>query len=469
MSIFDGTNTNNIKTNGAGFTAADKGSLTCSNTYQTPCNYASINGFNSTKGDTILLKFYNSTDTPTAGVTLSGSTTDPVSVVQVTITRSVKTTLMRLFGPSATTVKATAIAAIVTVQSPTPLLITDPNSQNSGTLTGNGGPTITICGGPTQSVQVNGSNSSAYDGGVKLDLSHAGPADTLGDCTKGTGASFGVWGGLSSSSNVSLGTTGQYLYPHSPVQDPFAGVTAPSDPGGTSNPATTHVANGVDGCTNSGGCTLYSPGHYTSLVPGNDTVLFKPGLYYVYGGGVTFKQTVGGGASNSAMCVGCTADANTGTGMLIYDTGPADAKGFAQTGQFNFGTNTNIWFTGPTLTTTNSSGQTVPKGPYYNITLWEDRTAEPGSGHTLGQGNGCFTVTGTVYLTNTLAIMTDTTDKWYPNHTQSVTYAGNPCSATAQLGDIIVSDLSLSGNKSTIVMNLFPYGFVQVRQVALVE
>ena len=65
-------------------------------------------------------------------------------------------------------------------------------------------------------------------------------------------------------------------------------------------------------------------------------------------------------------------------------------------------------------------------------------------------------------ITNTLAIM-----QADPTHVQSVTYHGTPCSATINQGDIIVSDLTLKGNTS-ITMNLVPYGFMNIRQVALV-
>ena len=81
-----------------------------------------------------------------------------------------------------------------------------------------------------------------------------------------------------------------------------------------------------------------------------------------------------------------------------------------------------------------------------------------------GQGNGCFQVIGTIYITNTLAIMTaDAT------HYQGLSYGGNPCSATTQEGDIITGELHLNGTKAAITMNLFPYGFAPQREVALVQ
>jgi hypothetical protein len=59
----------------------------------------------------------------------------------------------------------------------------------------------------------------------------------------------------------------------------------------------------------------------------------------------------------------------------------------------------------------------------------------------MGMGNGCFSLIATIYITNTKAIMLDTSDPNYPNHVQSVSFQGGPCSAT-KLGMIIVGQLT---------------------------
>ena len=112
MSIFDGTDT----VAKAGFAPSDKGTFTCSasNTTATPCKYASLNGFSFAKGDTITIEFYKSSDAPVSGVTPSPRHRHLSSVVTVTVSRQVTTFLVRFAGPTATTVTATAIAAIVT-------------------------------------------------------------------------------------------------------------------------------------------------------------------------------------------------------------------------------------------------------------------------------------------------------------------------------------------------------------------
>jgi hypothetical protein len=217
---------------------------------------------------------------------------------------------------------------------------------------------------------------------------------------------------------------------------------------------------------------MYTPGLYAGGINVNSSlypVIFQPGLYYIQGGGFTLKNVFGGrGAPDfSAMCAGCSPDPNTGMGMVVYDTGPAGSStGNNPTGGFDIDTNVNVTLTGATVTTTNSQGQAVPAAPYYGILFWEDRTANAHTGnqaHTLGQGNGCFTLIGTIYATNTLNIMQNT-----PANYQEVDYNGNPCSTTVQQGDIIVSSLQIVGS-TAIKMNLVPYGFLTIRQVALVR
>jgi hypothetical protein len=212
---------------------------------------------------------------------------------------------------------------------------------------------------------------------------------------------------------------------------------------------------------------------------GGSPVIFKPGLYYMRGGGFSLKNLNGGGGignSYNAMCTTCTADADTGMGMVVYDTGNCGGTVCAlnsnNTGGFVIDTGVNASLQGATITTTNAAGNVVPAAPYYGILFWEDRNADKhvGSGptsnhnaHSLGQGNGCFSLIGTIYMTNWLSVMNgDLT------HYQEVDYNGNPCSTTYNQGDIIVSSLQIVGS-TTIRMKLVPYGFLNVRQIALVR
>jgi hypothetical protein len=450
-----------------------------------PCEYARMNGFGATASDTVMVDFPSCSASPDpctgyesmlAGNLPAGTPNQ----VRVTIQRNVGTTIIRMLSSALSTpVQTSATAAIVSVTNPVPMLITDPYNSNSlQTVGGGNNPPIRICGGPNQSIQVNSVNSAAYSlpSSQYIDLSHAGPADTNGDCTLGTGASFGIFGGPTGSGSgvvnkVSLGTTGQYLQPHSPILDPFAAVAAPNASTLglskiTGNPAT--IATGTDGCIQSS-CQEYSPGIYTKIQTGKNNVIFKPGVYFVEGGDVDFKQATGGGTNDAIVCPTCTPDKYTGQGVLFFMTGAGNDAGEAggnhNGGIFNFGTLASVLIQGPTLTQV-LNGQTVPGPPFYNIALWYDRLATnfPQS-HTFGTGNGCFQVIGTTYVTPTLDNMTS-----HPNVTpyyQQAAYGGTPCSTTVTQGDIIVSDLHTNGT-AEVSMDLIPYGYVVIDKVALV-
>jgi hypothetical protein len=468
LSIF---NTTNVGTNDFAATAAYTHDCTTTDAI-TPCRHARKNGFGSTSDDVV------SIDVPTAAAvgldpaSLSG--TDPINLIRVTITRHVPTGIIRMLGAADTTdVKAVAVAAILGIEAATPILVTHPNLTQS--LSTNGSTSITICGGPSKSIQVNSASPTALNAGGAIHLEHAGPADT-GNCSTGTGADLGVFGGPTTKpASVTLGTTGNYISPASRVKDPLAFVAAPSVPPPALLPAP--IANGTDGCTNVAGCIEDSPGLYVGGInaSGSNPVIFKPGLYYIRGGGFKLKNVTGGGVAPvfDAMCTTCAADPDTGTGMVVYDTGNCGASPCVlnsnPTGSFQIDTNVSATLKGSTKTTVNAAGQTVPAAPYYGILFFEDRTADArtgsgaGGAHGLGQGNGCFTLVGTIYATNTLATMTST-----PAHYQEVKYNGNPCSTTVQQGDIIVSALQIVGS-TQITMNLVPWGFLIIRQVSLVR
>ena len=117
------------------------------------------------------------------------------------------------------------------------------------------------------------------------------------------------------------------------------------------------------------------------------------------------------------MCTSCTADATTKNGMLIYDTGSLSG-GCDNSSGFTIDTNSNDIFYGAGVSSSNLTG--APAAPYYGILFFEDRNACAQT-HTLGKGNGCFSIIGTVYATNTLAIMTAT-----PAQYQSVLLPRHP-------------------------------------------
>jgi hypothetical protein len=475
MSIFDGTNTGSTYgASGPYSTAATYTCLTADagvTTPKTPCRYAALNGFTPASGDSVALKFGNSATTGAPAVSLSDSGTDPVSWMTVTVTRSVPTILMRLLGPTATTVTAIGTAAIVSVVSPVPIIVTHPTMASA--LDMNGTTSITITGGPQQSIQIN-SNGTNPSGNTltppssgSINLSAAGPS--------GTGGDFGTFGApFSEPSSINTGSTGHYISPHSPILDPLASVSPPSVPTMTppQNGQPCSVLGHCSDCPAPGfsgtapaTCTEYLPGLYSSIdLTGVNSAIFDPGIYYIKGGGFTLKN------DTVQMCSSCAADPTTANGMLIYDTctaAPSCSAGSDSTGGFTVDTNVSAQLLGAGVSSINLTA--APASPYYGILFFEDRNADAHKGngahgsHTLGQGNGCFSVIGTIYITNTLGIM-----KGDPTHYQSVAYNGTPCSATQNYGEIIVSQLKVVGT-SNLNMGLFPTGFLHVRQIALVQ
>lgn len=434
MSIFDGTNTSGTHAFSTGST------ITCSSSdAKTPCYYAQIlNRFNTAK-DTVTVDFPSAA---AVGVSTSSlSATDPVNLLRVTVQRRVDTTFIRLLGPSFENVKASGTAAIVSVFSPVPILVTHPT--RSGALSMGGNPAVTICGGPSRSIQVNSGSATAFDshGSWSVDLSHAGPLDP-GNCTSGTGAGFGTFGGPSSQpSGITLGV-GKYVQPSSPILDPLADVSPPPVPAAA--PAKTALANGVSGCPASPkkGCNLYHPGLYSSgIYVKNETAVFQPGIYYTTSGG--FQNDANG---DMYMATGFT-DGPTGTNtgwtgnMLVYNTG---------TGTFSVGANSSATLVG------SPAGST-----YKGILFFQDRTAAAAN-HSLG-GGGDISLSGTIYITNTVAIMKATPSKY-----QTLSLSGGSGSSTVIQGEIITSALILGGNGG-ITMNLNPAATLKVRQVALVQ
>ncbi len=456
MSIFDGT---------AGAWGTYTGStasgtaISCGATGMSTaaaCVYAqSKNGFN-LAGDTVTV-----TPNP-SGVSVTGlSTADSINLLEVKVQRKVNTTLMGLLGASSPTISAVGIAAILQITSPTPILITHPTL--SGALSMNGNTSITICGGPSQSIEINSSSATAYSGpsSGSIDLSHAGPLDP-GNCTTGTGANFGVFGGPAANpGDVTLGTTGKYVSPSSPIQDPFAGVPVPAVPTtvGASATCTAHCGS-CPGAQAS--CTEYTPGLYANglNLSGINYAMLDPGIYYLENGGFTTKNSTVG------MCAQCTADPTTVNGVLLYDTvttpktGTITASNCDATGGFNISTNSVDTFLGAGVSA--ASPTSAPSSPYYGILFFEDRNACAQT-HTLGQGNGCFSIIGTIYITNTHATMAAS-----PAVYQTVDYHGTPCTGVQNFGQIVVSALSMQGTVS-LNMGLFPTGFLKIRQVALVD
>lgn len=450
MSIFDGTN-------GAGTAAfSTAGAFTCGTTdAKTPCVYAKNNGFGGSVSDTVTIDF--PPDTAAPGVAFAPSY--PVHLIRASVQRNVSTTLMRMLGSTTTTVKTTAMAAIIDVFSPVPIIVTHPTISPSKPTRSpfymNGNPTVQICGGPPKSIQVNSTDAAAAGAAgagtaATLDLRRAGPNDD-GKCNTGTGADIGVYGGPATSPFTFLGGTkpGKYLQPASPILDPLRNVTPPNPATLPTPPAHSLLGNGVSGCPASTlkACQLYSPGLYPTGINGdNSTPIFKPGIYYIQNGGMICKNNC-----SMYMATGFTdgvSGTNTGWngtklggGMMVYNTG---------SGAFDLGANGSINLVG-----------SLPSSSYKGILFFQDRTAAAQT-HSLG-GGGSLSLVGTIYLTNTLALMKASASQY-----QALTIQGNAGNTTLIDGEIIVGTLELGGG-GTIQMDLNPFSSLIISQVALVN
>jgi hypothetical protein len=427
--------------------------------YLAPCSYASNNGF-MTAADTVVVTYPSS---PYNGVAGTSNPSFPQPFMQVAITRTLQTTLMHMFGSSTSSVTAVGGAGIVQTSSPVPIVVLHPNL--SGALSVAGNSSITICGGPSKSIQVNSISSTAVSAGT-IDLSHAGPADLNENCTLGTGADFGVFGGPTSApGGISFGTTGHYLQPSAPMSDPFRSIPAPCSTGlcaGTGGiqpanaPAPTALSPGIGGCPsplpkNNAPCSMYYPGYYSGGIQlKNQTAVFQPGLYYLSGGGFDNTsngwifpcQSLGGVTCNNP---GETGDLGTGSGVLFY----LHYDGSNQS-TINLGANSNATLAGSDNAST-----------YQGLLFFSDRSA-PAQTHALG-GGGNISLIGTIYLVNPLSVTKANTSQY-----QTLYFRGNPGSGTTIRGEIVTDAVSLGGN-SSVTMNLDPNYKLPVDQVALVR
>jgi hypothetical protein len=329
------------------------------------CKYAKFNGYdsaNTTPGNLVSVSF------PTAppGVTAPPTSLASTPFMRIDVLDHTQTFFYGLLsGATTRDVTAFSTCGVVLAAAPLPLLVLDPKNpvttppQAALNIAGTG--TISIVGGPSQSIQVNsyknasscGASNCANNlpwGSAQIDLSAGGPS--------GTGSDMGLYGGpVTAPTGFLPGSTGHWVSPSAPIGDPFAQVCAPGQSGcpainGNSPPAkpsgplvpadqATPPQPAGQGCTSipcsvaykdhgcpeptavrgDGKCILFTPGLYDSTTgfasgisvgPGGgstgQTALFDPGLYYV----------VGGLALNSNSTVRPGTGAGDGTGGVVF-------------------------------------------------------------------------------------------------------------------------------------------------------
>lgn len=255
--------------------------------------YAQLNGFGGTS-DTVTVGFPSSAPGVSNGV----------SFIQVRVQRTVPTTLMKFLGTSASTISATATAAIVASHPAAPQIIVTGNG--AGTFSVASGANLTITGGANRVIQIDSNDPNAVS-------SSSGTVDLSGAGANRDGADLAVWGGPASTAPFNLiAGAGRYVQPGSPITP--TGVTLPTAPPPSPNPIL--VPAGDPACPAFGpsaSCMLYSPGLYTSDINvANQVAVFKPGIYYLQGANINFGPNASVGTTANPV------DSTTGTGVLFF-------------------------------------------------------------------------------------------------------------------------------------------------------
>jgi hypothetical protein len=480
---------------------------TCTTTStMSPCVYGRTNGFGTTTGATADTVSVNTNP----GVTVcSGSSTCSLdsgtpNEVQVTITRPVSMSLMKLMGFTSLNITARATAAVLDILSPIPILVLNPGMKGAFSINGSGnGQTpncsgtleaaaIVICGGPVRSIQVNSGVTCSVSGNPNncsnstgtVDLSQAGP--------NGTGAAFGDIGGPSSYPGTLLvGSSGSYQQPVGIFNDPLAGLSPPPQPTNVGSsvvpPATVALTAGTGDCPSAmtAGCTLYSPGYYDSGISPSGYAIFRPGIYYINHNGFQLASgTIGRMAvtapyNTDNTVIGNPDHTNWTSGMLVYNNPGVDGTNVkankdiisidANSGKINNNTfvdatncpsggNCLIGASGGVLSAAVCSSPASLAASYYGVLFFQAHATPAALTHTISGGAG-MTLVGTIYLHDPTSSYADF---------QTLNLQGNSGSTTTLQGEIIVDALGIGGTAG-VTMNLSAIPCYKIRQIALIQ
>jgi len=480
-----------------GFTLGTPYSCTTSST-DSVCTYAAKNGYNTT-GNAVSVRF----PTTVATGAPPGVTAPPSSIagsfpfIRVDVIDHVPTFFVGLLsGGTTKDVRAFSTCGVEQATAQIPLVVLDPTDTK--TLGGNGTPTIKILGGPSQSIQVNSNDpaSQAVAWGGTIDLSQGGP--------NYNGSSLGTYGGPSTYS-AGVGTflpanSSDWMFPSSPIPDPFAKMNAPPKPAAPVTPldlvgnpncsssniqlglCTVAYHNAVHGCPDTSGCVLYTAGYYPTVPPKqqgitvqNATAIFDPGVYYLDGGlGLMSKSMVRPGLG--------TGDGHGGT--MFYVTGVTQ-KCSGQTGLVCVGSNSGaggrtidsfdiyaaqcpggaavdpgliaaikadgVAYTGLTgnlllAPCTGTYGDPGGTGQYRGMLFFQDRSLGGSNGGGGWGGGGGFLLAGSIYFHQCNAGGTGTGCGSPPaDYQASFGFQGNSGAASYVLGEIITDQLGGGG------------------------
>ena len=498
-----------------GFTLGTNYTCTTAST-DSVCSYAAKNGYNSNAtapGNTVSVSFPAS---------VPGVTVPPAGIagaypfIRVDVLDNVQTLFAGILnGSKSKGVRAFSTCGVTLATAPVPMVVLDPQTHDAATLSLSGNPSISIYGGPQQSIQVNSSDAAAVSigGSASVNLSQGGP--------NATGSNLGVYGGPATApGGFTAGTTGSWLSPAAPVSDPFAQMCAPGGSGcptinGYSVPAiptTVQIPTnltGTSGCTTAasiqGGnctvpsgydgcpvttCVLYTRGAYPGGIqvgPGSGTTaLFDPGLYYVTGG-LALK-------SNSLVRTGTGATSLAGDGSggnVFYFVGSSSVSVVANSGSTTSSyTTSNLKCTASSAIPGNMAatitvgnlllapcsgyygdplGTNDPLGEQRGILFFQDRS-QPGVTAQWG-GGGQFLLAGTMYIhycngsgTGVSCVETASTSV----KTDAMTFSGNSGSGSYVWGQIIADQIQLSGTPG-INMDLNPATVYTILKASILQ
>ncbi len=475
-----------------------------------PCVIAKYNGFDPTlAANTVQMSFPSTVPNPPPGGAPTGVSYPYVKVDVTTQVPAYFTQIMT--GKSTVPVHASATCGLGAPEGPVPIVVLHPTMADAISMNGAQN-SIKVQGGPIRSVQVNSSAAQAVSLAT-IDLSTAGPSNNGGD--------FAVFGGPSSASQsggtVSFGTRpGSWIYPASPIADPYRNVAQPATkPGagttyvgcykgagkcGTQSDctadATLRGCYKVNGCPDPSGCTEYTAGSYgpNGISVKNSTAIFDPGLYWVEGGltldsnstvrtstatgdgsgGIMFYFSGSpsgkcSGTSHAALCIVANSGSNgavdpyylngaaSGNGVpsraLQCPGGGANPSGLPAT----IGGNVLL---GPCPGTTGISGTYGdPSGQYRGFVFWQDRSSV---GAAQWQGGGASLVSGFMYFHQCNGDGSGTEPCPTPPaaFNSSFNLGGNPGSASYTLGSIVTDSIATNGTPDiTLILspaNAFP-------------
>lgn len=494
-------------TSQGGFTPTAGTSYTCSTTpTDSVCKYAAKNGYVGSGVSVCFPTATSSTCGVPPGVTKPPSALAPYTFIRVDITDHVPTFFAGLIngGSRSKDIHAFSTCGVEEAAAPIPLIVLDPRSTDGATLSTQGNPVLSIYGGPSQSIQVNSNAAAAVNigGSAEIDLHLGGPGNPP------TGSDLGVFGGPTTapaSPKFLPGTTGGWLSPSSPINDPFSQVPAPSIP--TAIGGYTTLLPGVGECPNVAikECHVYTPGYYAGGIQvkgagGSNLALslFEPGIYYVLNGftadsnscirpstqtgdgsgGTMFyfadTNSVNVGSNSGTKCTDNKGvpivplfNTTSGTGSIAYGAKctaassipgnlPATLSGTVLLGPCQAPTVTALCTPNCGTNYGDPQGTSDPLGEQRGFLFFQDR-AKNASTNPQWQGGGQFLLSGTMYFHQCVTTGSDvgTGCSAASAYHDIVTLGGNSGSGTYILGQIVADQLSLGGT-SGLTMDLNP-------------